>query len=194
MSDASGVDVHEVGAGIVADAPQLQRCRCIAQVLELDAGHTNVDRFALDVQAVSRDATVGAAAFLQHRIGLWRAISGNDVEGLVATQAAVQRKEQIEQLWIDGLDRVDTEVPKQQVDLAERAGHVVPGATIRGRQPLVRVRMKERERPLGREPRRGRGETTRKRTSGHERRGGGSGGKTEKRTPAQLVTIAHSHL
>src|SRR5258708_39843863 len=69
VADAPRIDVDEVRAGIEADAPDLEPLRLVAQVLELDARHADVDRLAVDVQTVGRHAAVRAAALRELRVG-----------------------------------------------------------------------------------------------------------------------------
>src|SRR6266511_4611925 len=86
VPDAPRIDVHEIRGWIEPDAADPQPLRLVAQVLELDAGHADVDRLAVHVQAVARPAAVRSAALLQHRIGLGSAVAGNHVERLVGAK------------------------------------------------------------------------------------------------------------
>ena len=145
VPDPSGVDMHEVGRLIVADSADLQRLRRVAQVLEPDARHTDVDRLPLDVHAVGRDAAVRAAPLLQHGVRFRRAVARDHVKRLIGAEARIQGKQQIEQFRVDGLDDVDAKVAQEMIQITERAGDVFARRTIRGREPLLGVRVEERQ-------------------------------------------------
>ena len=93
--DAAGVDVDEIGIGIVADAAQLQRARRTAQVVQLHPRYADVDRLADHVQAARRHPRAGAAACAQHRVRGGRAVPGDDVERLIRFEGPAQLADQI---------------------------------------------------------------------------------------------------
>src|SRR6185437_14294091 len=71
--DSPGIQVHEVGGRVVADAPAPQREADIAQLSGRDARKPHVDGAAVHVEAVLCDAR-GATA--QVGVGGWRAVAG----------------------------------------------------------------------------------------------------------------------
>ena len=87
MADAAGVDVNEARFRIVANAAVRQRF-----------SKRDVDCHAVHVQAV-RCNTAGRP--MQHRVGRWRTVAGDDPERRSGVEPAVQRIQQIEQLGID---------------------------------------------------------------------------------------------
>ena len=125
---------------------------------------------------------------LEHRVGLRRAVARDDVERLIGAQTRIQYKQQVEKLRVDRLDDVDAKIAQQMIQIVERARDIVARRAIRGRQPLVRMRMEKRERSLGSHVRE-RVDRVR-RSEGRRRNEGTRGGGcryTEKRAPRQMA-------
>jgi hypothetical protein len=74
VPDPSGVDVNEIGGGVVADAAATRVERRGAQLPERHVGQADVDRLSFHVQAARRHAFAVAA---EHGVGRRRPISGN---------------------------------------------------------------------------------------------------------------------
>ncbi len=121
MADAAGVHVHEGRAGgrIEADAAALHAQPGDAQIRKLDAGDVEIDGLAHHVLAETGDA---AAALAQHRVGLRRAIGGDDGDRLLGVDLAVDLPQQIEQLRVHARGFVAPPVAQEPVDLFERLG------------------------------------------------------------------------
>ena len=83
MADSSDVDMDEIRARVESDAARGQAERGVLHLDERAIGHADVDRHALDMQAVRRDA-VGHRR--EHRVGRRRAIGRNDLEGFARAQ------------------------------------------------------------------------------------------------------------
>src|SRR5271166_5932548 len=121
-SDAAGVAVDEAGLRIVADAAGLLRQRGAAQLREAAAGDGNVDRLALDMEAVDRDAF---AVGVEHRIGQRRAVSRNHLERFRGAEPMLDSRQQVEQRRVDRLDFVRAEIAQDVVDAVELFGDVL---------------------------------------------------------------------
>ena len=135
-ADAAGVAVDEAGLWIVADAAGLLRQRGAAQLREAAAGDGNIDRLALDMEAVDRDAF---AVGVEHRIGQRRAVSGNHLECFRGAQSMLDSRQQVEQRGIDWLDFVSAEIAQDVVDAGELFGDVLSIFPVSRLQTLAGV-------------------------------------------------------
>ena len=106
--------MDETGARIISDAAAGQRPRrADFSSAALDA---NIDRLAIEMQAVDRDTFGG----MQHRVGLRSAISGNDLERLLGANRCWMPDQQIEQRGIDRLHFVRAPVAQDEIDASAR--------------------------------------------------------------------------
>src|SRR5687767_6184573 len=67
-SYATGVDVNEIGRGVVANASELQRTRRGPEIIQLHTGKADVDGLAIHVETMARDPRLCPAALAQHRV------------------------------------------------------------------------------------------------------------------------------
>ena len=118
-----------------------------------------------------------------------RAIARDDVIRLIGLERPAQLVEQIEQLRIDGLLFVDAEVAEQVIQLRQRFGLILAVAAVRHLQPLTRVGVKERQRPVALPGADGHG---RLRTARHQGRGGGGGAKPRKERRFRMLRLFES--
>lgn len=114
--------MDEAALRIVTDAAGLLRQGGTAQLREVAAGDANVDRFALDMQTVDRDAF---AVGVKHRIGQGRAVSGNHLERFRGGESTLDSRQHVEQRGIDRLDFVGAEIAQDVVDAGELFGDVL---------------------------------------------------------------------
>jgi len=135
-ADAAGVAVDEAGLWIVADAAGLLRQRGAAQLREAAAGDGNIDRLALDMEAVDCDAF---AVGVEHRIGQRRAVSGNHLECFRGAESMLDSRQQVEQRGIDWLDFVSAEIAQDVVDAGELFGDVLSIFPVSRLQTLAGV-------------------------------------------------------
>src|SRR5919106_186891 len=111
-TDATRVDVDEIGGWIVADAAELQRARRRAKVIQLDSRNADVDGFTVLMEASRSHTGLRPAARPEHRVRMRRAVPRNDVERPIRLQRAAKFMKQIEQVRIDGFDFVGSKVPQ----------------------------------------------------------------------------------
>ena len=142
-ADAAGVYVDEAGLRIVADAAGLLRQGGAAQLREAAAGDANIDRLALDMEAVDRDAF---AVSVKHRIRQGRAVPGNHLEGFRGAQPMLDSRQQVEQRGIDRLDFVRAEIAQDVVDAIQLFGDVLSVFPVSRLQTLAGVQRIELER------------------------------------------------
>ena len=142
-ADAAGVDVDETALRIVTDAAGLLRQGGTAQLREVAAGDANIDRLALDMEAVDRDAF---AVGVEHRIGQGRTVSGNHLERFRCAQPMLDSRQQVEQRRIDRLDFVRAEIAQDIVDAVELFGNVLSVFPVSRLQTLAGVQRIEFER------------------------------------------------
>ena len=135
--------MDEAGLRIVADAAGLLRQRGAAQLREAAAGNANIDRLALDMEAVDRDAF---AVGVEHRIGQGRAVSGNHLERFRGAESTLDSRQQVEQRGIDWLDFVGAEIAQDVVDAVELFGNVLSVFPVSRLQTLAGVQRIEFER------------------------------------------------
>src|SRR3546814_10944801 len=95
LTHTAGVDVEEAGLRVEADAAGLPREGRLVQRLKVALGPAGVGRLALPMQRALGDAiaVVGKAG-----VGLWRAVAGAQLDGLLAGLPPAQRAEQVEEL------------------------------------------------------------------------------------------------
>ena len=103
-----GIQVNEIGAGIVTDAAQFQIQAGFAQLARIASGQANVDGASQDVIAEFGHA---GPLFAQSVIGLGGTVTGKDVKGSAASQLAANGIEQVHQLGIHGFDLAGAVVP-----------------------------------------------------------------------------------
>ena len=132
--------MDEAALRIVADAAGLLRQGGAAQLREVAAGDGNVDRLALDMEAVDGDAF---AVGVKHRIGQGRAVSGNHLERFRRAQSTLDPRQQVEQRGIDRLDFVGAEIAQDVVDAVELFGDVLSVLPVSRLQALAGVQRVE---------------------------------------------------
>ncbi len=144
VADAAGIHVHEGRAGgrIEADAAALHAQPGDTQIRKLGAGDVEIDGLAQHVLAETGDA---AAALAQHRVGLRRAIGGDDGDRLLGADFAVNLPQQIEQLRVHARGFVAPPVAQQPVDLFECLRVVAAFALEGDGEHLAGMHMVERE-------------------------------------------------
>src|SRR5206468_3613031 len=86
LAHAAGVHVHEVGAGVVANATGAHGQGRAVQVRQVDTLDADVDGLAQHVLAARGDLV---AALVQHGVGLRRTVAGDDLEAARRLQLAV---------------------------------------------------------------------------------------------------------
>src|SRR5690606_36825740 len=114
-----GVDVDEVRLGVVADAALLHGERAVAHRGQGAARQADVDPLADHVQALGRHARAFA---VQHGVGLGRAVDADDVVRATAVQPAIQLRQQVEEVRIDGMDLARAEVALYAIHFAGSVG------------------------------------------------------------------------
>lgn len=110
----AGIDVYEIGLGVVPDSPSFHGCGCFSKFGQRAAGQPNVYGLSHHVQAVFGNAT-GVA--LEIVIGGRGPVSGDNLKRSVDGNFGTHCMENIEQIGVDDFNFIGPVVSKQIIDL-----------------------------------------------------------------------------
>lgn len=125
----AGIDVDEIGLGVVADPAFFNGCGGFAKFGQRDAGQSDVHGLSHHVQALFGD-TVGAA--LECTIGGRGPISGDDLKGRINGHFVAHGMENVQQVGVDDFNFVGPVVSQQVIDLLQRFALVRPLIPVNG--------------------------------------------------------------
>ena len=141
LTDSSHIDVYELMPGVVADPSEVKLESRIAQCQCGDARDADIDGVAEDVLAVRRYA---ARRSVKECIGLWRAISANDIDGAAwMTNGFVELVEQVEETRIHIAILMNAPVPEEAIELYLRRRQVVISPTVDNVETATRVQVEQ---------------------------------------------------
>ena len=144
--DAAGVHVHEgrPGLRIETDATALQPQADDAQLLQRYAGNVKIHGVAEHMLAETRDARTAVA---QHRIGLRRTVTANDLNRLLGNGFALHFPHQIDEVRIHAGLFAASPIAQEPVQLLQRGLVVLAVALIGDGDVFAGVQMMQRNRP-----------------------------------------------
>src|SRR5579875_1389539 len=175
VADPAAIDMDETRARIVADAAAAQRHRGAMHVGEVASWHADVRRHPVHMKTVGGH---GLAVRVQHRVGLRRAIAGNQVERRARVERVMERVEQVEEAAIDVDLQIEAKIAHQVIDRLQALGNILIIGIIDRLQRLAGVKIVERKRTLAAP------ETARQRMSWNREPGQGSRAKADEAATA----------
>src|SRR6266481_5781307 len=139
LADPAGVDMDEVRVRIVAHAAPTQGESRFAQLERVDAGHTQVDRFRLNVKAVfGGSGGVSAKRFVRRR----SAVAAYDVDLAAGmSDRRCEIREDIVQARIEMANVARPMIAEEIIELGERARNVLVTTAVNKFNPLTGVRV-----------------------------------------------------
>jgi hypothetical protein len=141
LADTPNVDMHEVGAAIVAHSAAMQAQGCVTQLRRRNPRQANVDRLGLHMQAVLCHAGVRAAR-AQEFVAPGSTVAANYIDFTTGiTERRGQVVEKVEEVRIEMTHISRTVIAQKMVELVQRFGDVLITTTIDDVQPLARVRV-----------------------------------------------------
>lgn len=142
-TDPPGIDVNEVGSGVVADPAPLERERRVPQPAERHVGEPDVDRLALHVETLGGDP---AAPLTEYGVGPGRPVAGNHLERTAGPGQSGQVVENVQHPGIDDVLVAGPEVTQQVVDRLEGVRQVPSGGEVLHLEGLPGVGVEKGER------------------------------------------------
>jgi len=140
VSNATRVDVHEVGGRVEPDAAALHCEGGITKPGQRNICQPDVDRLSFHVQAVRRHAF---AVLSEHLVGRGRSIPRYHLKRPATVGDGIQIVEEIEQLHVDRVQFVGAEIAQEMVDRVERVAQIRAAAEVFDLEALTGVQMIE---------------------------------------------------
>lgn len=110
------VEMDEIGMRVIADAALAHFHRLITDGMQAFVAQAYVDCLAVHMQALRIDAARFAA---EHRVGVRRAVAGDDFKRFLRIKRRVEVSEHVEQVRIDGLHIVRIMIAQDIGDILE---------------------------------------------------------------------------
>lgn len=134
--------MHEIRFGVIPDPAGSKRQGDTPQLKGLDAGHADVDRLPVDMQALGGNTAVAA---VKGGVGPGRAVAGDHVQGVRGVKAQGKRVQEIQQAGCDRADLAGAVIPQDVVDLRQCPCVVPAVRAVAYIQPLAGVGVEKGE-------------------------------------------------
>ncbi len=122
-ADPADIDMDEVGTGIIANAAALLRQRRGMNRLQRPSCDANIDRHALHVEALGRNAGMLALS-PQHGVGPGGAVAGDHADRLAGFQPSPQGGQKVQQFRGDRVNLSRPKVTQHMVYGSQRVRQV----------------------------------------------------------------------
>ena len=123
--------------GIVADAALVESERSAAKLEGVDTGHTQVDGFGLDVQAVFRDT---GSALAEELVSPRRTIAANDVDFSVRmAHGDGELFEDVVEAWVEVADVAGAKIAEEVVEFGDGVRKIFIAAAVNDVDALAGV-------------------------------------------------------
>lgn len=106
--------MNKIGLGIVAHAAGAQGLRRVAELEGRQIRYPYINGLPFHVQAFFGDAPGGMA---QEAVGVWRPVSGYDLDGAPAPGGPLNLAEHVEKRGVNGMDVAGSEIPEEHFEL-----------------------------------------------------------------------------
>jgi len=144
VPDATRINVNELFIRVIADSTSAGRTGGIAQIRKLYATKTDIDGFALHVQAVLGDATVSCAT--QRCVRGRTTVAGNDLKRLVTTKGQLEIVQEVEEFRVHPADTTRIVVTQEMAEGGKRFRDVIVADGVSDFESLAGMRVGELQR------------------------------------------------